>query len=177
MTWNSVVDRCFTDEARTKMQACYNLKSDELLRKVLLNGVPLGSATQGIGLKQLTDAVCKAYVGPENLPAVCLPKRLRNEAEAKMPAEDDAVKPCAPKQKGSSGIGEQHEDAPGIGKPLPSEREAKTFTEFKAKVTGGRQTEDGTPSVTMTAIVLPGLCFVGLVVIARRLSRNHKKDA
>ena len=34
MTWNSVVDRCFTDEARTKMQACYNLKSDELLRKV-----------------------------------------------------------------------------------------------------------------------------------------------
>ena len=111
------------------------------------------------------------------LPAACLSKRLRNEAEAKLPAEGDVVKPCPPKRVDSGDTGAQHEDAPGIGKPLPSEREARTAENFGAKVTGGRQTDDGKSSATVTAIVLPGLCFVGLVVMARRLSRNHKKSA
>lgn len=97
--------------------------------------------------------------------------------EAKPPAENDVVKPCAPKKKDTGNTGAQYEDAPGIGKPLPTEPEAKTVTEFEAKVIGGKQADDDEPSATMTAVILPGVCFVGLVVIALRLTRDHKKDA
>ncbi|KAG3114352.1 hypothetical protein PI124_g6849 [Phytophthora idaei] len=194
MTWSFIINRCFEGEAFTKMKTCYDTKSDDLLRKnvakrqslrvpwvpyVILNGTPLGDASHGIGLKQLMDAVCKAYSGPKDLwPAPCQPKRLRDEAETKAPAEDVVVKPCAPKKKDTGNTGTQYDDPPGIGKPLPTEPEAKTVTEFEAKVIGGKQADDEeTSSATMTAVVLPGVCFVGLVVIALRLTRDHKKDA
>ncbi|ETI47043.1 hypothetical protein F443_08654 [Phytophthora nicotianae P1569] len=194
MTWSFIINRCFENEAFTKMKTCYDTKSDDLLRKnvakrqalrvpwvpyVILNGTPLGDASHGIGLKQLMDAVCKAYSGPKNLwPAPCQPKRLRDEAETKAPVEDEVVKPCAPKRKDTGNTGNQYNDPPGIGKPLPTEQEAKTVTEFEAKVIGGKQADDEeTSSATMTAVVLPGVCFVGLVVIALRLTRDHKKDA
>ncbi|KAK1934662.1 Gamma-interferon-responsive lysosomal thiol protein [Phytophthora citrophthora] len=194
MTWSFIINRCFEGEAHTKMKTCYDTKSDDLLRKnvakrqslrvpwvpyVILNGTPLGDASHGIGLKQLMDAVCKAYSGPKNLwPAVCQPKRLRDEAEPKVPAEDDVVKPCAPKKKDTGNTGNAYDDPPSIGKPLPVEPEAKTITEFEAKVIGGKQADDEeTSSATMTAVVLPGVCFVGLVVVALRLTRDHKKDA
>ncbi|KAL3656323.1 hypothetical protein V7S43_018815 [Phytophthora oleae] len=194
MTWSFIINRCFEGEAHTKMKTCYDTKSDDLLRKnvakrqslrvpwvpyVILNGTPLGDASHGIGLKQLMDAVCKAYSGPKNLwPAVCHPKRLRDEAETKAPAEDDVVKPCAPKKKDTGNTDNKYDDPPSIGKPLPLEPEAKTVTEFEAKVIGGKQADDEeTSSATMTAVVLPGVCFVGLVVVALRLTRDHKKDA
>ncbi|GMF16435.1 unnamed protein product [Phytophthora fragariaefolia] len=111
-------------------------------------------------------------------PAVCQPKRLRDQEETKPPAEDDVVKPCAPKKKDTGNAGVQYDDAPGIGKPLP-EPEAKTVTEFDAKVIGGKQADEleASDGATMTAVILPGVCFVGLVVVALRLTRNHKKDA
>ncbi|KAG6972523.1 hypothetical protein JG688_00003948 [Phytophthora aleatoria] len=194
MTWSFIINRCFEGEAFTKMKTCYDTKSDDLLRKnvakrqslrvpwvpyVILNGTPLGDASHGIGLKQLMDAVCKAYSGPKDQlwPAPCQPKRLRDEVETKAPAEDVVVKPCAPK-KDTGNTGTQYDDPPGIGKPLPTEPEAKTVTEFEAKVIGGKQADDEeTSSATMAAVVLPGVCFVGLVVVALRLTRDHKKDA
>ncbi|KAJ8556985.1 hypothetical protein ON010_g8977 [Phytophthora cinnamomi] len=205
MTWSFIINRCFEGEAHAKMKTCYDTKSDELLRQVslnlaintmlvnvakrqslrvpwvpyvILNGEPLGDASHGIGLKQLMDAVCKAYSGPKDLwPAACQPKRLRDEEESKPPAEDDVVKPCAPK-KDTGNTGAQYDDAPGIGKPLPVP-EAKTVTEFDAKVIGGKQADEQEASdgATMTAVILPGACFVGLVVVALRLTRDHKKDA
>eukprot|EP00644_Phytophthora_capsici_P015554 jgi/Phyca11/536980/estExt2_fgenesh1_pg.C_PHYCAscaffold_700024 len=100
MTWSFIINRCFEGEAHSKMKTCYDTKSDDLLRKnvakrqslrvpwvpyVILNGTPLGDASHGIGLKQLMDAVCKAYSGPKNLwPQACQPKRLRDEAETKL---------------------------------------------------------------------------------------------
>ncbi|KAG1692361.1 hypothetical protein DVH05_025528 [Phytophthora capsici] len=194
MTWSFIINRCFEGEAHSKMKTCYDTKSDDLLRKnvakrqslrvpwvpyVILNGTPLGDASHGIGLKQLMDAVCKAYSGPKNLwPQACQPKRLRDEAENKAPAEDDVVKPCAPKKKDTGNTGNEFDDPPSIGKPLPLEPEAKTVTEFEAKVIGGKKADDEeTSSATMTAVVLPGVCFVGLVVVALRLTRDHKKDA
>ncbi|KAG7391729.1 Gamma interferon inducible lysosomal thiol reductase (GILT) [Phytophthora pseudosyringae] len=194
MTWSFIINRCFEGDAHTKMKTCYDTKSDDLLRKnvakrqalrvpwvpyVILNGTPLGDSSHGIGLKQLMDAVCKAYSGPKNLwPAACQPKRLRDEAETKAPTDDGVVKPCAPKKKDTGNTDRQYDDPPGIGKPLPSDPEAKTVTEFEAKVIGGKQVDDEeSSSATMTAVVLPGVCFVGLVFIALRLSRDHKKDA
>ncbi|UIZ20988.1 hypothetical protein KXD40_000595 [Peronospora effusa] len=195
MTWSSVMSRCFDGEALTKMKTCYGSKSVELLQKnvakmqalrvswmpyVLINGVPLGTAKRGISLKQLMDAVCKAYSGPQNLwPASCQPKRLREEAtEPEPPAEkEDAVKPCTPKEKDADITGAQHVDIPGIGKALPSEPVAKTITKFEAKVVGGKEADDEEVSATFIAIILPGVCFVGLLVVALRLTRDHKKDA
>ncbi|CAH0484353.1 unnamed protein product [Peronospora farinosa] len=195
MTWSSVMNRCFDGEALTKMKTCYGSKSVELLQKnvakmqalriswlpyVLINGVPLGTAKRGISLKQLMDAVCKAYSGPQNLwPASCQPKRLREEAtEPEPPAEkEDAVKPCTPKEKDADTTGAQHVDIPGIGKALPSEPVAKTITKFEAKVVGGKEADDEEVSATFIAIILPGVCFVGLLVVALRLTRDHKKDA
>ncbi|RMX67829.1 hypothetical protein DD238_000498 [Peronospora effusa] len=148
--------------------------------QVLINGVPLGTAKRGISLKQLMDAVCKAYSGPQNLwPASCQPKRLREEAtEPEPPAEkEDAVKPCTPKEKDADITGAQHVDIPGIGKALPSEPVAKTITKFEAKVVGGKEADDEEVSATFIAIILPGVCFVGLLVVALRLTRDHKKDA
>lgn len=193
MTWSFIINRCFEGNAHTKMKTCYDTKSDDLLRKnvakrralsvpwvpyVRINGVAIGDSTHGIGLKQLTDAVCKAYSGPQDLwPKACQPKRLREQAETKAPA-DDVVKPCAPKKKDTDGKGAEFEDAPGIGKPLPTEPEAKTVTEFDAKVIGGKQADDEAMRGTlMTTIILPGACFVGLVMVALRLTRDHKKDA
>ncbi|KAH7463214.1 Gamma-interferon-responsive lysosomal thiol protein [Phytophthora ramorum] len=195
LTWSFIINRCFQGEAHTKMKTCYDTKSDDLLRQnvakrqslrvpwvpyIVLNGVPLGDASHGIGLKQLMDAVCKAYSGPKDLwPTACQPKRLREQAESKPPADDDVVKPCAPKKKDTGNTGAQYEDAPGIGKPLPTLPEAKTVTEFEAKVIGGKQADDEETSdnATMTAVILPGACFVGLIVVALRLTRDHKKDA
>ncbi|KAE8887776.1 hypothetical protein PF005_g3162 [Phytophthora fragariae] len=194
MTWSFIMNRCFEGEAHTKMKTCFDTKSDDLLRQnvakrqslrvpwvpyVIINGEPLGDSSHGIGLKQLTDAVCKAYSGPKDLwPAACQPKRLRDEEESKPPAEDDVVKPCAPKKKDAGNAGAQYDDAPGIGKPLPVP-EAKTVTEFDAKVIGGKQADEQEASdgATMTAVILPGVCFVGLIVVALRLTRDHKKDA
>jgi hypothetical protein len=112
-------------------------------------------------------------------PAVCQPKRLRDEAETKPPADDDVVKPCAPKNKGTGNIGAQYNDPPGIGKPLPIKPEAKTVTELDAKVIGAKQADDEetADSAIMTAVVLPGVAFVALVAVALRLTRDHKKDA
>ena len=39
--------------------------------QVLINGAPLGTPTRGISMKQLIDAVCKAYSGPQNVRCVC----------------------------------------------------------------------------------------------------------
>ncbi|CAI5747258.1 unnamed protein product [Peronospora destructor] len=195
MTWSSVMNRCFDGKALTKMKACYGSKSDKLLQKnvakmkalrvpwvpyVLINGVPLGTATRGISLKQLMDAVCKAYSGPQNMwPASCQPKRLRDEAtEPEPPAEkEDVVKPCTPKKKDADITGAQHEDVPGIGKALPSEPVTKTVTEFEAKVVGGKPADDDGSSAIITAVILPGVCVIGLLVVALRLTRDHKKDA
>ncbi|KAG7400380.1 Gamma interferon inducible lysosomal thiol reductase (GILT) [Phytophthora boehmeriae] len=193
MTWSFIINRCFEGDEQTKMKTCYDTKSDELLRKnvakrrslsvpwvpyVRINGVALGDSTHGIGLKQLTDAVCKAYTGPQNSwPKACQPKRLREQIDSKAPAED-VVKPCAPKKKAAEVKGAQYDDAPGIGKPLPTEPEAKTVTEFEAKVIGGKEADDEAMRGTaMTAVVLPGACFIGLVFVAMRLTRDHKKDA
>ncbi|EGZ25425.1 hypothetical protein PHYSODRAFT_487619 [Phytophthora sojae] len=193
MTWSFIINRCFEGEANAKMKTCYDTKSDELLRQnvakrqslrvpwvpyVIINDEPLGDASHGIGLKQLMDAVCKGYSGPKDLwPAACQPKRLRDEEESKPPAEDAVVKPCAPK-KDTGNTGAQYDDAPGIGKPLPVP-EAKTVTEFDAKVIGGKQADEQEAShgATMTAVILPGACFIGLLVVALRLTRDHKKDA
>ncbi|RLN46681.1 hypothetical protein BBJ29_001405 [Phytophthora kernoviae] len=193
MTWSFIINRCFEGDEHRKMQTCYDTKSDELLRKnvakrrslsvpwvpyVRINGAAIGDSTHGIGLKQLTDAVCKAYSGPQNLwPKACQPKRLREQVDSKAPAED-VVKPCAPKKKVTENKGAQYDDAPGIGKPLPTEPEAKTVTEFEAKVIGGKEADDeAMRGSVMTTIVLPGACFAGIVFVGLRLTRDHKKDA
>lgn len=194
MTWSSIIKRCFEGDAYTKMKTCFDTKSDDLLKKnvakrqavrlpwvpyVIINGKPLGESTHGIVLQQLLDAVCKAYSGPKDfLPAACQQKHLRDEAEVKASIDEEVVKPCAPAAKSTGNIDFKYDDPPGIGKPLPIAPEAKTVTEFKAKVIGGKQANDlDTTNATLMAVVLPGVVVVTLVVLALRLTRDHKKDA
>ena len=111
-------------------------------------------------------------------PASCQPKRLREAIEPELPVKkEDVVKPCISKKKDVDTTGAQYEDVPGIGKALPSEPVAKTVTEFEAKVVRGKQADDEESSVIITAVILPGVCFVGLLVVALRLTRDHKKNA
>ncbi|CEG49241.1 Gamma-interferon inducible lysosomal thiol reductase [Plasmopara halstedii] len=194
MTWSSIIKRCYEGEAYTKMKSCYDTKSDDLLRKnvakrqalplpwvpyVLINGTPLGESSHGIGFKQLLNAVCNAYSGPkDSLPAECQPKRLRDEMEVQTPDDKEVIKPCAPATKDTGKTGAEYDDPPGIGKPISIAPEAKTVTEFNAKVIGGNHPDDkDRTNSTFIAVVLPGICFVGLVIVALRLTRDHKKDA
>ncbi|TDH73627.1 hypothetical protein CCR75_002086 [Bremia lactucae] len=195
MTWSSVITRCFEGEDHAKMKTCFDVKSHDLLQKVnvvkrkaqrapwvpyvLINGVPLGDSAHGIGLKQLADAVCKAYSGPKSLwPAACQPQHLRAKAEIKTVVVDEVIKPCAPKIADTSNAGTNYDDPPSIGKPLSTAAAFKTITESEVKVFGGNQAEDDDWfGAIMTAVVLPGVCFVALVCIALRLTRDHKKDA
>ncbi|KAF1334059.1 Gamma-interferon-inducible lysosomal thiol reductase, partial [Globisporangium splendens] len=195
VTWSFVVNKCFPGDNAKKMQACYDTRGDDLLKKhvaqrekvdvlwvpyVIINGASIGDARHGIGYKQLSDEICKAYTGPfENRPDVCQPKRLRAEKEKAEPAKETekVIKPCPPKKdakdKDKAAAALIDEDAPGIGARIDADLpQAKA----NALATGPDADED-TSSSGLNSLVLPGLCVAVIALVAFRYSGDHKKDA
>uniref|UniRef100_K3WZP8 Thioredoxin domain-containing protein n=1 Tax=Globisporangium ultimum (strain ATCC 200006 / CBS 805.95 / DAOM BR144) TaxID=431595 RepID=K3WZP8_GLOUD len=194
VTWSFVVNKCFPGDNAKKMQACYDTRGDDLLKKhvaqrekvdvlwvpyVVINGASIGDARHGIGYKQLSGEICKAYTGPfENRPNVCQPKRLRAENEKAEPAKetDKVIKPCPPKKdaknKDKAAAALIDEDAPGIGARIDAD-----FPQAKANALATGPDADDDTSSGLNSLVLPGLCVAVIAFAAFRYSGDHKKDA
>jgi interferon gamma-inducible protein 30 len=198
VTWTFVVNKCFPGENAKKMQTCYDTRSDDLLKKhvaqrekvdvlwvpyVVINGAPIGDARHGIGYKQLSDEVCKGYTGPvENRPSGCQSKRLRTDDEKaetiKETASNPVIKPCLPKKdakdKNKATAAAVDDDAPGIGARIDFDLpEANAF----AATQDGVDADVEATSFGLQSLMLPGICFVVVGVIAFRYSGDHKKYA
>ncbi|DAZ96516.1 TPA: hypothetical protein N0F65_008067 [Lagenidium giganteum] len=189
VTWDFIINKCFSGSAHTKMQKCFDNKSVDLLKKhiaqrdklelqwvpyVLVNGATIGDARHGISYKMLTEEVCKAYSGSVELrPLACQPKRLRNDdtTDVAKESEEPAIKPCPPKKTGTTGP-VSYQDAPGMG--MRKQLDTDVGEQGVKLNAGAAETGSSSPA---RSLVLPIICFVVVGGIAMRLSGGHKKDA
>lgn len=78
------------------------------------------------------------------------------------------IKPCPQKKEEPAGKGAVYEDAPGIGARVMDAAEQ----EGRAAAAAGEDSSWG-----LQSLLLPGICFVVVIVLALRFSGDHKKYA
>lgn len=81
------------------------------------------------------------------------------------------IKPCPQKKEEPAGKGAVYEDAPGIGARVMDAAEQQGGAAAAAAAA------DEDSSWGIQSLLLPGICFVVVIVLALRFSGDHKKYA